>query len=43
MRIVSTGPGPSDWTVLAYWLGAERPVFRGDIFECCRFAAKDKE
>lgn len=26
-----------DWVVLAVWLGAEREVFRGDLFACLRF------
>lgn len=42
-RIISTAADPrwhgADWVVLAEWHGAERQIFRGDIFGCLRFVA----
>lgn len=40
MRIVTQGNG---WSVVADWMGAERVVFSGDIFACCRFVADEED
>jgi hypothetical protein len=37
MRVQAVG-GTHDWVVLAIWMGAERVVFRGDLFACLAFA-----
>jgi hypothetical protein len=36
MRIISTDRDHA-WSVLADWMGAERVVFRGNVYDCLRF------
>lgn len=38
-RIITDGP--KDWIVVTAWLGSERTVFRGSLFGCIDFAAKN--
>lgn len=36
---ITTKTGTHDWIVVASWLGAERTVFTGTVFECLAFVA----
>lgn len=37
--VVKTMPGShTQWQVESFWLGKNRPVFTGTLFECLRYA-----
>lgn len=37
------GTGISDWVVKGEWYGARRVLFVGNVWECCHWAAQNRE